>query len=102
MCGLGERESPMLGPGKEVHPCLLLFSGSVVSDSGTPWTAARRASLSTTNSRSLLKLTSIALVMPPNCLRLCHPLLCLPSVFPSLLGRTEQVGDPGTFRGSWQ
>ena len=45
---------------------LLLFSYSVVSDSVTPWTPARQASLSFTNSRSLLKLTSIKLVMPAN------------------------------------
>ena len=74
----------MLGPGKEVHPCLLLFHGSVVSDSGTPWTAARRASLSTTNSRSLLKITSIKSVTLSNHLILCHPLILLPSIFPSI------------------
>ena len=50
----------------------------------TPWTAAHLASLSITNSRSLLKLMSIELVMPPNHLTLCHPLLLLPSVFPSM------------------
>ena len=49
----------------------------------TPWTAARQASLSTTNSPSLLKLMSIELVMPSNHLILCHPLLLLPSIFPS-------------------
>ena len=50
----------------------------------TPWTAARQASLSITNSWSLLKLMSITLVMPSNCLILCHPLLLLPSIFPSI------------------
>ena len=45
----------------------------------TPWTAACQASLSITNSRSLLKLISIELVMPPNYLILCRPLLLLPS-----------------------
>ena len=50
----------------------------------TPWTAACQASLSTTNSWSLLKLMSIELVMPSNHLILCHPLLLLPSVFPSI------------------
>ena len=50
----------------------------------TPQTAARQASLSITNSRSLLKLMSIELVMPSNHLILCHPLLLLPSVFPSI------------------
>ena len=48
----------------------------------TPWIAARQASLSITNFRSLLKLMSIELVMPSNHLILCHPLL-LPSIFPS-------------------
>ena len=50
----------------------------------TPWTAAHQASLSITNSRSLLKLMSIESVMPSNCLILCHPLLLLPSIFPSI------------------
>ena len=49
----------------------------------TPWTAAHQASLSITNSQSLLKLISIELVMPSNHLVLCCPLL-LPSVFPSI------------------
>ena len=50
----------------------------------TPWTAARQASLTITNSRSLLKLTSIESVMPSNHLILCRPLSLLPSVFPSI------------------
>ena len=50
----------------------------------TPWTAARQASLSITNSWSPPKLMSIELVMPSNHLILCHPLLLLPSVFPSI------------------
>ena len=50
----------------------------------TPWTAARQASLSITNSQSLLKLMSIKSVMPPNHLTLCHPLLLPPSIFPSI------------------
>ena len=50
----------------------------------TPWTAARQASLSITNSWSLLKFMSIEPVMPCNHLILCHPLLLLPSVFPSI------------------
>ena len=50
----------------------------------TPWTAARQASLSITNSRSLPKLMSIELVMPSNQLILCHPLLLPPSIFPSI------------------
>ena len=50
----------------------------------TPWTAAHQASLSITNSHSLLKLMSIESVMPSNHLILCHPLLLLPSVFLSI------------------
>ena len=50
----------------------------------TPWIAARQASLSITNSWSLLKLISIELVMPSNHLILCHPLLLPPSIFPSI------------------
>ena len=50
----------------------------------TPWTAAHYASLSITNSQSLLKLMSIELVMPSIHLTLCCPLLLLPSIFPSI------------------
>ena len=50
----------------------------------TPWTAARQASLSITNSRSLLKLMSIESVMASNHLILCPPLLFLPSIFPRI------------------
>ena len=50
----------------------------------TPWTAARQASLSITNSWSLLKLMSNVLVKPSNHLILCRPLLLLPSIFPSI------------------
>ena len=50
----------------------------------TPWTAARQASLSMTNSWSLLKLMSIESVMPCNHLILCHPLLLLPPIPPSI------------------
>ena len=50
----------------------------------TPWTAACQASLSVANSQSLLKLMSIESVMPSNHLILCHPLLLLPSIFPSI------------------
>ena len=56
--------------------CVRLFA--------TPWTAARQASLSITNSQSLLKLMSIELVMPSNHLILCRPLLLLPPIFPSI------------------
>ena len=60
------------------------FSCSVVSDSVTPWTAAHQASLSITNYQSLPKLMSTEAVMPSNHLILCHPLLLLPSIFPSI------------------
>ena len=50
----------------------------------TPWTAARQASLSFTNSRSLLKFMSIESVMPSNHLILCRPLPLLPSILPSI------------------
>ena len=50
----------------------------------TPWTAACQASLSFTISQSLLKLICIESVMPFNHLILCHPLLLLPSIFPSI------------------
>ena len=61
------------------------FSCSVVSDFfATPWTAACRASLSITNTRSFIKLMSNESVMPSNQLILCHPFLLLPSIFPSI------------------
>ena len=50
----------------------------------TPWTGAHQASLSITNSQSLLKLISIESVMPSNHLIVCLPLLLLPSIFPSI------------------
>ena len=55
-----------------------------MSDSETPWTATRQASLSITNSWSLLKLMSVESVMPSNHLILCCSLLFLPSIFPSI------------------
>ena len=56
----------------------------------TPWTAAHQASLSITNSQSSLKLMSIESVMPSNHLSLCHPLLLLPSIFPSIRVSSKQ------------
>ena len=56
--------------------CIRLFA--------TPWTVAHQASLSFSISQSLLKLMSIESVMPSNHLILCHPLLLLPSIFPSI------------------
>ena len=55
-----------------------------MSNSATPWTAARQASLSISNSQSLPKLMSIELVMPSNYLILCRPRLLQPSIFPSI------------------
>ena len=62
---------------------LLLFSRSVMSNSVTPWTAGLQASLSFIISWSLLKLTSVELMMPSNHLILCY-LRLLPSIFPSI------------------
>ena len=66
-------------PTQSVH-----FSHSVMSDSAASWTAACQASMSITNSQSLLKLTSIESVLPSNHSLLCHPLFLLLSVFPSI------------------
>ena len=66
------------------HPDSFQFSHSAMSNSATPWTTACQASLSITNSRSLLKLMSVESVMPSNHLILCHPLLLLPSISPSV------------------
>ena len=60
----------------QLFSCVRLFA--------TPWTAACQASRSITNSQSLLKLMSFESVMPSNHLILCHPLLILPSIFPSI------------------
>ena len=61
-----------------------VLSLSCVQLFATPWTAARQASLSITNSQSLLKFMPIELVMPSNHLILCHPLLLPLSIFPSI------------------
>ena len=69
----------------DINTYSVQFSRSVVSDSmWPPWTTARQASLSITNSRSLLKLMPIESVMPSNHLILCRPLLLPPSIFPSI------------------
>ena len=60
------------------------FRNSCVQLFATPWTGAYQASLSINNSWSLLKLMSIASVMPSNHFILCHPLLLLPSIFPGI------------------
>ena len=63
---------------------LLVQSLNCVQFFVTLWTAAHQASLSFTISQSLLKLMSIESVMPSNHFILCHPLLLLPSIFPSI------------------
>ena len=72
----------------KLHQCLNKFRSvqlfSRVRLFATPWTTARQASLSITNSWSLSKLMSIELVMPSNHLILCFPLLLLPSIFLSI------------------
>ena len=70
-------------PGK-LYICVSVQLLSHVQLFVTPWTATRQASLSITNSRSLLKLTSIELVMPSNYFILCRPLLLPPSICPSI------------------
>ena len=75
------------------------FSHSVVSDSLRPHEfTARQASLSITNSRSTLKLMSIELVMPSSHLILCHPLLLLPPIPPSI----RVISNKSTLRMRWQ
>ena len=71
----GSRQSPLLA-----LLSVVVQSLSRVQLFATPWTAAHQASLSITNSQSLLKLMSIKSVMPSNHLILCHPLLFLPSM----------------------
>ena len=84
----------------ELH--LMLQFSSVQSLShvqlfATPWTTAHQASLSITNSQNLTKLMSIESVMPSNHLILCHPLLLLPSVFPSI----RDFSNESVFRIRW-
>ena len=73
------------------------FSCSVLSDSETPWIAACQASLSITNSRSLLGLMSIESVMASNHLIPCRPLLLPPSIFPS----SRVFSDESTLHMRW-
>ena len=79
--------------------CYILYNSMYIVDHSlshvwlfvTPWTAAHQAPLSLTVSWSLLKLMSIELMMPSNHLILCHPLLLLPSIFPSIRVSLHQV-----------
>ena len=75
-----EKILDIMYPIKSVVVFSVQFRHSVV----IPWTAARQASLSITNSRSPPKPMAIELVMPFNCLILCRSLLLLPSIFPSI------------------
>ena len=70
---------------------LLLFSRPVMSDSATPWTAACQASLCLTISWSLPKFMFIASVMSSSYLTLWHPLLLLPSIFPSIRDSSNEL-----------
>ena len=67
----------------------------------TLWTAAHQASLSITNSQSLLKLMSIELVTPSNHLILCRPLLLLPSIFPSIKVFSDESALPIRWPKDW-
>ena len=80
----GEKRDPEgRTPPRSTVGLFFCFRLHAVSDSVTPWTAARQASLSFTICQNLLKLRSIESVMPSNHLILCYPLLLLPSIFPS-------------------
>ena len=82
---IGSRFLTAESPGKpKVSQFSSVQSLSRVLLFATPWTAAHQASLSITNSQSLLKPMSIESVMPSNHLILCQPLLLLPSIFPSI------------------
>ena len=90
MCSLSKSDAQTIGFRLlSQFKCIssIQFSHSVVwpnSLFATPWIAAHQVSLSITNSRSSLKLTSIKLVMPSSHLILCHPLLLLPPIPPSI------------------
>ena len=81
---------PLAPPGKPQSILSSVPSLSRVRLFVTSWTAARQASLSITNSRSLLKLMPIESVMPYNHLTLCRPLLLPPSIFPSIRGFSNE------------
>ena len=82
--GLSCSEANGIFPNQGLNSVSSVQSLSLVGLFATPWTAAYQASLSITNSRSLLKLMSIESVMPSNHLILCRPLLLLLSIFPSI------------------
>ena len=79
------RSSPLSQLFVSSGQCTVVVAQSlVVSSSSTPWTEAHQGSLPFTICRSLLKLMSIESLMPSKHLILCHPLLLLPSIFPSI------------------
>ena len=80
---------PLVLPGKPLFLCSVQLLSHVLFFA-TPWTAACQASLSITNSQSVLTLMSLELVMPSNHLTLCHPLLLLPSIFPGIRGFSNE------------
>ena len=73
-----------LSPTRVLHNCCYCSVTQLCLTLCNPWTAAHQASLSFTISQSLLKLLSVELVMSSNHLILCHPLLLLPFIFPSI------------------
>ena len=81
-----------------VHLSSVAQSGPTLCD---PMTAARQASLSITNSQSLLKLMSIESVMPSSHLILCHPLLLLPTIFPSISVFSNESSPPIRWLNYW-
>ena len=95
----GKRKCSLKIAKKEKLETMLFLALQVVSQSiqwlshvAAPKTAARQASMSLTNSWNLLKLTYIKLVMPSNHLVLCHLLLLLPSIFPSIRVFSNESG----------
>ena len=95
-CTLIQRESIEV-----VHQFSLVQSLSRVRLFATPWIAARQASLSITNSRSSLKLTSVESVMPSSHLILCRPLFLLPPIPPSIGVLTDESVNESTLRMRW-
>ena len=93
-----QAELPVLSSSFPLAPCFNQQFSSVQFSSlaqscpsvSTPWTAARQASLSITNSQSLLKLMSIESVMPSNHLIFCRPLLLPTSIIPSIRGFSNE------------
>ena len=94
-------ECYVLGHDQDQDGAGIVQSLSCVWLSVTPWTAVCQASLSITNSRSLLKLIFILLVMPSNRLILCRPFLILPSIFPSIRVFSSELALHFRWPGYW-